>query len=97
MSKTRAPAIVFEALLDRVLRGEGVTKPAERQAAFGEGGPALLDKVRRHAYKVTDEDIAALRAEGLSEDAIYELTIAAALGVAKRRLDNAMRAIDEAG
>jgi hypothetical protein len=99
MSKARAPSIVFEALVDRVLRGEGETTVAERTAAAGTGaitGPAaaVIEKVRRWAYKITDEDVAALRAAGMSDDAIYELTIAAAAGVAKRRLDAAMRAID---
>jgi alkylhydroperoxidase family enzyme len=42
--------------------------------------------VREHAYRVTDADISALRAHGLSDDAIFELTVAAALGEAQRRL-----------
>jgi hypothetical protein len=102
MSKARGPSLVFEALVDRVLRGAGETAPADRAAAAGTGayaGPAaaVIEKVRRHAYKVTDEDILELKAAGMTDDAIYELTIAAAVGVAKRRLDAAMRAIDAAG
>jgi alkylhydroperoxidase family enzyme len=102
MSKPRAPSIVFEALVDRVLRGAGVTTPEERAAAAGTGpvtGPAaaVIEKVRRWAHKITDEDIAALKAAGMTDDAIYELTIAAAAGVAKRRLDAAMEAIHAAG
>jgi len=88
---------VLKQLLDRVLHGAGVTSPAERKAALdGTDQRAYLEKVRQHAYKVTDDDIAALRAAGMSEDAIYELTIAAALGVSKKRFDSAMEAIDAA-
>ena len=80
-----------------MLRGAGVTPPAARQAAFdGSDQRAFLETVRTSAYKITDADVAALRASGMSEDEIYELTIAAALGVSKRRLDAAMKAIDEA-
>jgi alkylhydroperoxidase family enzyme len=41
---------------------------------------AWTDKVARHAYKCTDEDIATLRAAGYSEDQIYEATVTAAVG-----------------
>src|SRR5262245_59541920 len=40
---------------------------------------AYVDKVSRHAYLVTDEDVAALKAAGYSEDAIFEITVAAAV------------------
>ncbi|WP_406021728.1 hypothetical protein OH802_21090 [Nocardioides sp. NBC_00850] len=43
-------------------------------------------KVRQHAHRITDADITALRAHGLSDDAIFELTVAAALGEGQRRL-----------
>lgn len=81
-----------------MLRGAGVTTPAERAAAHdGSDARPYLEKVRRHAHRITDEDIAGLRAAGLSEDAIFELTVAAALGVSKRRLELAMEAIRAAG
>ena len=35
---------------------------------------AYLDKVRRHAYRITDEDIEALTRAGYSDDAVFELT-----------------------
>jgi alkylhydroperoxidase family enzyme len=55
--------------------------------------PALasyIDKVGRHAYKVTDADIDALKAAGFSEDAIFELTVSAALGAAAGRLERGL-------
>ena len=37
-----------------------------------------LDKVRRNAYEVTDEDVQALKDAGYSEDVIFEQTISVA-------------------
>ena len=39
----------------------------------------LAEKITRHAYKVTEEDIAALKQGGLSEEEIYEAISVAAL------------------
>ena len=53
-----------------------------------------IEKVARNAYKVTDGDVDRLRESGYSEDAIFELTLAAALGAAQSRLDAGLRAMD---
>lgn len=99
----RSPAEIFADLERRVLTGAGVTSPAARAAAAGTasaGVPAafggLLDKIRTAAYRVTDDDIQALTAAGLTDDEIFELTIATTVGVARRRHDAAMAAIAEA-
>jgi alkylhydroperoxidase family enzyme len=52
-----------------------------------------VDKVVRHAYQVTDEDVARLRQAGYSEDAIFEITVAAALGAGMGRLERGLRAL----
>ena len=52
-----------------------------------------LAKVRERAYTVTDRDVEALKAAGLSEDEIFEQTVAAAIGQGLRRLDKAMKVI----
>jgi alkylhydroperoxidase family enzyme len=52
-----------------------------------------VDKVARRAYTVTDEDIAALRQAGYSEDAIFEITVSAALGAAMARLERGLAAL----
>ena len=52
-----------------------------------------VEKVAKHAYKVVDADIDRLRDAGWSEDAIFELTLAAALGAARVRLDAGLRAM----
>jgi alkylhydroperoxidase family enzyme len=46
-----------------------------------------LDKVRCHAYGVTDEDVQALRDAGYSEDEIFEHTVSAAAAAGLERLD----------
>lgn len=81
-----------------VVDGPGTLSPAVRRAAFGAGevpadAAAYVDKVRRHAYKVTDADVDALRQAGWSDDAIFELTVATALGAALSRRDRARRAM----
>jgi len=54
---------------------------------------AYLEKVRQHAYRVTDADVEELLAAGVSEDEIFEQTVAAAIGQGLRRLDAAERVI----
>ena len=50
---------------------------------------AYLAKVADRAYAVTDADVEALTAAGLSEDEIFEQTVAAAIAEGLRRLDAA--------
>ena len=83
------------ALTAAILDGDGATARAERQAAYA-GTPAspaaaaLVATVRAHAYRVTDDQVAAVRAEGKDDAAIFELTVAAAVGQATRQLDHAL-------
>lgn len=56
-----------------------------------------VDTVARHAWKVTDADVNALKHAGFSEDAIFEITVCAALGAATGRLRQAYDALKEAG
>jgi alkylhydroperoxidase family enzyme len=52
-----------------------------------------VDKVAQHAYKVTDTDIERLRDVGYTEDAIFEITLSAALGAGIGRLESGLRAL----
>lgn len=52
-----------------------------------------LAKVRDRAYAVTDADVEALKQAGLSEDEIFEQTVAVAIAEGLRRLDRATEAI----
>lgn len=91
-----------------VLEGAGTTdrslRQAVEQAAASAGGRAgsaevppeladFVDTVARHAYRVTREDIEALRSAGYSEDAIFEITVSAALGAASARLERGLAAL----
>ena len=54
---------------------------------------AYVEKVALHAYRVTDADIDGLREAGYSEDAVFEITLSAALGAGLARLERGMAAL----
>jgi hypothetical protein len=90
-----------EIVVEGVLDGPGVASHAARRAAFENrlgSGPAaaLIDKVTRHAWKVTDEDVDAAKLAGVREDEIFELTVCAALGASTRQLRAALAVLDAA-
>jgi hypothetical protein len=86
------------ALRRSILETPGETARAQRDAVVashhvsGVADP-YLDKVRTASHRIVDDDIDRLRRDGLSEDAIFELTLAAALGEASRRFDAAIAAL----
>jgi hypothetical protein len=93
-------AILRDRVLESVLLGPGESDPAIRQAAAeGKGVPSdlqpLVDKIHRHAYKVTDEDIASAQAK-YGDDKVFEIVVSAALGASRKRLLAGLRALDEA-
>ncbi len=68
-----------------------------RIAATTDFSPAAadyLDKVRNRAFTITDGDVRALLDAGLSEDAIFEQTVGAAIAEGLRRLDAANEVIE---
>jgi hypothetical protein len=90
-----------KALVRRILEGAGKASISERRAAFNNSGraepvDALVDKVARHAYRVTDEDITAAKVSGLSEDQVFEIVVCAAIGQATRQYDTALAALEAA-
>jgi alkylhydroperoxidase family enzyme len=48
---------------------------------------SYLEKVRLHAYKVTDRDVDELKEAGFGEDEIFEHTVSAAVAAGLERLD----------
>lgn len=88
-----------EATRAAVLSGPGMTSVELRQALARGEAPEdlreLVETIRRHAYKVTDEDIAALRAR-YSEDQVFEIVVATIVGAADERLRAGLRALEEA-
>ena len=73
--------------LDALRANVANTEPAPLELA------AYLEKVRTRAYTVTDADVENLKAAGLSEDEIFEQTVAAAISEGLRRLDAASAVI----
>jgi alkylhydroperoxidase family enzyme len=91
---------LWNAVEQSVLQGGAKTPSSLRQAAAGRGElpaplAALVDKIHRHAYRVTDEDLASLRAH-YNEDELFEIIVAAAFGAATTRLQAGLRALEEA-
>ncbi|HKU38430.1 MAG TPA: hypothetical protein VJR89_09795 [Polyangiales bacterium] len=89
------------ALIARILEGKAEAAPALRRAAFANQElsqplATLLGKVVTRPHSVTDSDIAAARASGLSEDQVFELVVCAAIGEAVRQHDGALAALDAA-
>jgi alkylhydroperoxidase family enzyme len=87
-------------LEDAVLRGPGHLDARVREAIaegweIPEALRALVEKVRSHAYRVTDTDFAPLRAR-YSEDELFEVVVAAALGAAVTRARAGLRAVEDA-
>jgi hypothetical protein len=93
-------------LVEAVLKTPGQTPEALRRAVLdhAQGTPRAkanlpaplthyVDTVARHAYKVTDADVAALQRAGQSDDSLFEITVAAAVGAALHRLDRGMAAL----
>jgi hypothetical protein len=82
----------WERVAEAVLESDGVLPHYVRRAIErGEDPPelaALLDKVRRHAYRIVDADV-----DGLDVDVVLEAVLAAALGEGERRRQAALRAI----
>ena len=92
-------------LTDAVVNTPGDTPAALRQAVMDrarglrDGVPPALqpyvDTVARYAYKVTDGDVQALQRAGggHSDDALFEITVAAAVGAALHRLERGLAAL----
>src|SRR5438132_13696802 len=87
------------ALVTRVLEGDGRASRAERRAAFDNAVPdeplhTLIGKVAEKPAQITDEDVAAAKASGLSEDQVFELVVCAAIGGATRQYETALGVLD---
>ncbi len=88
-------------VVTRVLQGNGMASLEQRRAAFDNAGfteplGTLIKKVALQAYAVTDGDISAVQASGLSQDQVFELVVCAAIGQASRQLDSALAALEAA-
>jgi hypothetical protein len=87
-----------QALVERILNGTGTASNTQRRNAFENAGlpeplAALIGKVAGDATAVSDEDVAAVLASGLSQDQLFELVVCAAVGQATRDYDAALAAL----
>ena len=71
----------YDSLVERLRQAGQPDREAPHEFA------PYLDKVRSNAYKVTDEDIQALRDAGYSEDVIFEQTVSVAVAAGLGRLE----------
>jgi hypothetical protein len=92
-------AEVLAKLEERLRTGPGKLSPQTRAAGI-DGDPlpdplaqGYVETLRRHAYKLTDRRLEELEQAGWTDDQIFELTVAAAFGVSKRRLDAGLQAL----
>jgi hypothetical protein len=90
--------------LQRATRGSVLDGPGDvdlvlrQQIARGDAPAelaALVQKIRDHAYRVTDADLEALRPR-YREDQLFEIIVAATLGAAEHRLERALAAVEGA-
>lgn len=102
-------ADLVERLRQAVLEGNTATsaevrRAAESRAAASAGRSArerelapelvgFVDKVARRAHSITQDDVDALRRAGYSEDAIFEVITAAAIGAGLGRLERGLAAL----
>jgi alkylhydroperoxidase family enzyme len=98
MSDPYAPLLaeVRRAVLDAPATTD--TKLRRAAATRGEVPASLasyLDKVHDAAHAITDADVDALKAAGHDDDAIFELTVAAAIGAASHRAERVLAVLDE--
>lgn len=93
-------AALFDELFRQVLDGPGQSpRDVRRASARNQDVPGdlqpLIDKIHKHAYKVTDDDVARLQAT-YGDDQMFELIVSAALGASRKRLMAGLAALEDA-
>jgi alkylhydroperoxidase family enzyme len=77
----------YDALIEELRRAARPERPAPPVFAV------YLEKVRLHAYRVTDADVQSLKDAGYSEDQIFEHTVSAAVAAGLARLEAGLAAL----
>jgi alkylhydroperoxidase family enzyme len=77
----------YDALIGRLREAARPDRPAPTEFA------PYLEKVRLHAFDVTDQDVEALKEAGFSEDQIFEQTVSAAVAAGLARLEAGLGAL----
>jgi alkylhydroperoxidase family enzyme len=81
------PVTRYDSLVERLRRAAQPDREAPPDFA------PYLEKVRSNAYKVTDEDVQALKDSGYSEDVIFEQTVSVAVAAGLERLEAGLEAL----
>jgi uncharacterized protein YciW len=95
-------AEALKRLDERLRSGPGKLAPQTRAGAIDDDllpdplAQEYVETIRRHAYKLTDRRLQELTAAGWTDEQVFELTVAAAFGAAKRRLEAGLRTLGEA-
>ncbi|HWB77088.1 MAG TPA: hypothetical protein VG755_19100 [Nannocystaceae bacterium] len=97
MSDRYAPLLAD--LRKTVLHTPGSTTTELRRAAAQRGDlpdtlAGYVDMLHEHADRIGTPDIAALHKAGYDDDAIFEITVAAAVGAASHRCARALAVLD---
>ncbi|HEV7132828.1 MAG TPA: hypothetical protein VGN27_03725 [Gaiellaceae bacterium] len=74
----------YEPLIDDLREAAQPDRPVPAAAAD------YVETARKHAYRVTDAQVEAMLAAGLSEDEVFELMVSTAVGAGLVRLDAAL-------
>jgi alkylhydroperoxidase family enzyme len=77
----------YDPLIEELRRSAQPERPAPPELA------PYLEKVRVHAYRITDADVQALKDAGFSEDEIFEHTVSAAVAAGLARRDAGLAAL----
>ena len=93
-------AAIRDRVFQTVFDGAGQSDPAVRSAAADDVGVpvdlrALVSKIHRHAYRVTDDDLARLKST-YDDDQLFEIVVSAALGASRIRLAAGLAALEQA-
>lgn len=102
VERLRAAVLQGKGKTDPALRQAVAARSAELgggpAAPPGAGIPAglrdFVDKTALHAYRITDEEVEALRRAGYSEDEIYDVAVSAAIGGGLARLERGLAALE---
>ena len=81
------PATRYDPLIERLRTAANPERPVPPDLA------PYVEKVRLHAYRITDEDVQALKEAGYSEDELFEHTVSAATAAGLERLDAGLKVI----
>lgn len=93
----RRAVLESEGVTDPALRRAVFARSAELSGGPAAGAGEILEDLREyvdtvalHAYRITDEDLQELRRAGYSEDAIFEISVAASVGAGLARLERGL-------